>query len=107
MNMTDNTTSEIADFFKALGDTTRIKILKLLLSHKKLCVGIIAYKLNITQSAVSQHLKVLKTSRIVEGKRMGSNIHYRIKDDIFKKYGIELAKILKIQDKVLVKWKQS
>jgi DNA-binding transcriptional ArsR family regulator len=92
--MTDNNT-EIADFFKALGDTTRIKILKLLMSHKKLCVGFIAYKLNITQSAVSQHLKVLKTVRIVEGKRTGSNIHYWIKEDVFKKYGIQLAKILR------------
>ncbi|MBC8390396.1 MAG: helix-turn-helix transcriptional regulator [Actinobacteria bacterium] len=95
--MTDNI-NKIADFFKALGDTTRIKILKLLLLHNNLCVGMIAYKLNITQPAVSQHLKILKTSGIVEGKRTGFNIHYSIKEDVFKKFGIELAKIIKIKE---------
>jgi ArsR family transcriptional regulator, arsenate/arsenite/antimonite-responsive transcriptional repressor len=95
--MTHNIT-KTADFFKALGDTTRIRILKLLLSHNSLCVGIIAFKLNITQSAVSQHLKVLKTNGIVEGKRTGFNIHYRIKEDTFKRFGIELAKIIKIKE---------
>lgn len=93
-----NNIIKTADFFKALGDSTRIKILKLLLSHDNLCVGMIAYKLNITQPAVSQHLKILKTNGIVEGKRTGFNIHYKIKGDIFKKYGIELAKIIKVKE---------
>lgn len=95
--MSDNIT-KTADFFKALGETTRIKILRLLLSHDKLCVGMIAYKLNITQPAVSQHLKILKTCGIVEGKRTGFNIHYSVKEDVFKKSGIELTKILKIKE---------
>ena len=90
-----NNINKTADFFKALGDPTRIKILKLLLSGKNLCVGMIAFKLNITQSAVSQHLKVLKSNDIVEGTRTGFNIHYRVNEDIFKKYGIDLAKIVK------------
>ncbi len=90
-----NNITKTAEFFKALGDTTRIKILKLLLSHDNLCVGMIAFKLNITQPAVSQHFKILKTNGIVEGKRDGYSIHYRIREDVFKKYGIELAKIIK------------
>jgi ArsR family transcriptional regulator, arsenate/arsenite/antimonite-responsive transcriptional repressor len=93
--MTDNNSS-IADFFKALGDPTRMRILKLLMSHKKLCVGIIAYKLDITQSAVSQHLKILKNSKIVEGERKGSSIHYRIIKDTLKKYGIKLENIINV-----------
>ena len=91
--MIDNI-NKTADFFKALGDTTRIKILKLLLCHNKLCVGMIAFKLNITQPAVSQHLKILKTNGIIEGKRTGFNIHYRVNEDVFKKYGIDPAKII-------------
>ncbi len=66
MNKVTNNITKVADFFKALGDATRIKILKLLLSHNKLCVGMIAFKLNITQPAVSQHLKTLKTNGVVE-----------------------------------------
>lgn len=95
--MSDNIT-KTAEFFKALGESTRIKILRLLLSYDNLCVGMIAYKLKITQPAVSQHLKILKTCGIVEGKRTGFSIHYSVKEDIFKKFGIELAKILKIKE---------
>jgi len=94
--MPDNI-NKTADFFKALGDPTRIKILKLLLSGKKLCVGMIAFKLNITQSAVSQHLKVLKSNDIVDGTRTGFNMHYRVNEDVFKKFGIDLAKIIEIK----------
>ena len=92
-----NNINKTASFFKSLGDPTRIKILKLLLSGKKLCVGMIAFNLNITQSAVSQHLKVLKSNGIVDGTRTGFNIHYRVNEDIFKKFGIDLAKIIKVK----------
>ena len=92
-----NNINKTASFFKSLGDPTRIKILKLLLSGKKLCVGMIAFNLNITQSAVSQHLKVLKSNGIVDGTRTGFNIHCRVNEDIFKKFGIDLAKIIKVK----------
>jgi len=91
--MTENI-NKTADFFKALSDPTRIKILKLLLSGKNLCVGMIALQLNITQSAVSQQLKILKTTGMVEGTKAGFNMHYRVKEDVFKKYGINISKIL-------------
>jgi DNA-binding transcriptional ArsR family regulator len=95
----DYNISKTADFFKALGDPTRIKILKLLLSGKNLCVGMIAFRLNITQPAVSQHLKVLKLNGIVEGTRNGFNMHYRVNDDVFKKYGVDLTKIIEAKIK--------
>jgi len=57
----------------------------------------IAFKLKITQPAVSQHLKILKINGIVEGIRTGSNIHYKIKEEVFKKYGIDLGKIIKLK----------
>ncbi|HHT79371.1 MAG TPA: helix-turn-helix transcriptional regulator [Actinobacteria bacterium] len=91
--MTENI-NKTADFFKALSDPTRIKILKLLLSGKNLCVGMIALQLNITQSAVSQQLKILKATGMVEGTKAGFNMHYRVKEDVFKKYGINISKIL-------------
>ena len=89
-----NNISKTASFFKALGDPTRIRILKLLLSGKKLCVGMIAFKLNITQSAVSQQLKILKSNGIVEGTRTGFNMHYRVNEAVFKKFGVDLSKII-------------
>ena len=93
--MKDNSI-ETAEFFKALGDPTRIKLLKLLLTHKNLCVGIIAKKLEVTQPAVSQHLKNLKSKGIVDSKRMGFHIHYHINKDIFEKFGVIIDKAIKI-----------
>ena len=87
-------TDEMARFFKALGDPTRIKLLQLLLSGDSLCVGALAEKLHITQPAVSQHLKVLKNEGIVMGKRMGFFVHYQLNREIFTKYDIKLKRIL-------------
>ena len=87
--------NQTADFYKALGDPTRLKILNLLLSYNNtLCVGMLAQKLEITQSAVSQHLKILKHNGIVESKRMGFQVHYQVKNDIFEQFGIKLESIL-------------
>jgi DNA-binding transcriptional ArsR family regulator len=64
--------------FKALGDETRLKIVHLLVSNDY-CVGGLAKALGITDSAVSQHLKVLKEAGLVEGKKVGYYTHYSVK----------------------------
>lgn len=94
-----NNIIEIADFFKTLGDPTRLKLIRLLLSYNNLCVGMIAKKLKITQPAVSQHLRILKNKGIVEGKRMGYYVHYQVNNDIFEKFGLRLNKIIKKTEK--------
>lgn len=63
--------------FKALGDETRLKIL-ILLSEKKFCARGISKHLEISESAVSQHLKILKSSNIIKGKRVGYQICYTL-----------------------------
>lgn len=69
----------LVDLFKALGDSSRVKIFNKLVSAKSnLCVGMIAYNLDMTQPAVSQHLKVLKNCGLVTSDRHGSNIHYKV-----------------------------
>lgn len=84
-----------AEIFKALGDETRLKILKLLLqSHNNLCVGMIAQKLGISQPAVSQHLKVLKNVGIVDPDREGFHVHYKVVNDSLKESGIDLSGII-------------
>ena len=87
---------QMAELFKALGDPTRLKIVRLLSSrHKILCVGALAHKLGITQPAVSQHLKILKNAGILEAHRVGFHVHYifnpnslskhkRVVDELFK-----------------------
>jgi ArsR family transcriptional regulator len=86
--------NKLIEKFKALGDETRFNIF-LLLSKNMICVGGLAKKLNITESAVSQHLKVLKNADLIKGEKAGYFIHYRVQKQVLKELeGIigELAK---------------
>ncbi|MFC2044522.1 ArsR/SmtB family transcription factor [Chloroflexota bacterium] len=70
--------------FKALADPTRLRLLKLLCNQQvssALCVNALAGLLGVTQSAVSQHLRVLKSIGLVRGERRGYHIHYFVNHD--------------------------
>lgn len=68
----------MADMFKALSDPTRLKIVNMLTESQYLCVGVIAEKTGMSQPAISQHLKVLKTAGILDARKMGLEMHYSI-----------------------------
>ena len=77
--MTQQGTDEQAAVFGALADPTRLKLVRLLCHQREpdaLCVNALAGLLGVTQSAVSQHLRVLKAIGLVKGERRGSRIHY-------------------------------
>lgn len=71
---------ELAGFFKLFGDPTRISILWAL-SKAEMCVCDLCALLAMKQSAVSQHLKVLRQSRIVKFRRDGKVVYYSLDDD--------------------------
>lgn len=71
---------DLADLFKVFGDTTRIKILYVLF-ESEMCVCDIAQILNMTQSAISHQLKVLKQSKLIKYRRDGKTIYYSLADD--------------------------
>jgi len=76
-----------------LGDKTRYKIFKLLMTNEEMCVSDIAHKLNISVSAVSQHFRNFEIIGLVDKDRMGQKICYSIRtDDEFIR---QLAKITK------------
>ncbi|MFW6140145.1 MAG: ArsR/SmtB family transcription factor [Acidobacteriota bacterium] len=80
----DKDTEEQAALFRALADPTRLKLVKLLCRQRDpsaLCVNALAYRLGISQSAVSQHLRVLKALKLVKGERRGYRVHYFINGD--------------------------
>lgn len=77
---TDEMLSDLADLFKLFGDTTRIKILYLLF-EKELCVCDIAALLNMTQSAISHQLKVLKSYKLIKYRRNGKTVFYSLADN--------------------------
>lgn len=70
---------ELEQYFKALGDSNRLRILNLLL-HGELCVCDIQYVLETTQPLVSRHLAYLKNSGMVIDRREGYRIYYRLSD---------------------------
>ncbi|MBN2076436.1 MAG: winged helix-turn-helix transcriptional regulator [Dehalococcoidales bacterium] len=82
-------TDEQAALFSALADPTRLKLIKLLRNQKEpdaLCVNALAGLLGVTQSAISQHLRVLKSIGLVKGERRGMTIHYFINQDTLEQY---------------------
>lgn len=79
--MPDETTLyDLAELFKVFGDSTRIRIL-FVLFEAEVCVCDLAQALNMTQSAISHQLKILKQSKLVKSRREGKSIFYSLADD--------------------------
>lgn len=84
---------KLARLFSVLGDLCRLRIVKVLLNNKDLCVTGVAKICDITPSAASQQLKILELSGIVARKRMGQKICYEIRrQDVLVKYLVGLIK---------------
>lgn len=86
--------TELGDFFKIFADPTRIRILELLAETDK-CVSEISEILDVSQSAVSHQLKILRLHNVVSTEKNGQMVTYRLADDhirIIIKYGLEHIK---------------
>jgi ArsR family transcriptional regulator len=70
-----------AELFRALGDPTRLRIVKLLL-HRELAVGELAQALGVPQYNVSRHLAVLKRVGLLSGRRVGACVYYQPNPDL-------------------------
>ena len=79
----DELIADLSDMFKIFGDQTRVKIL-MALESGELCVCDIAAVMNMSQSAISHQLRVLKQSNIVKTRRQGKVVYYSISDDHVK-----------------------
>jgi DNA-binding transcriptional ArsR family regulator len=84
---------EIAGLFKVLSVDTRLNIVKAL-KQKSLCVNALAARLGVSQSAVSQHLRILKSSGLVTDNRAGYFIHYTLNEEKLKEYLESINKFL-------------
>ena len=71
---------DLAELFKVFGDTTRIRIL-FVLFEAEVCVCDLAAALNMTQSAISHQLNILKRSKLVKSRREGKSVFYSLADD--------------------------
>jgi len=92
---------EQATLFGVLADPTRLKLLRLLLQQREpdaLCVNALAYRLGVTQSAVSQHLRVLKSAGLVKGERRGYRIHYFINQETLIQAQQQISEALELKE---------
>ena len=83
------TTEEQAAVFGVLSDPTRLRLVKPLCHQRDpdaLCVNALAGFLGVTQSAVSQHLRILKSIGLVKGERRGYHIHYFVNREALERY---------------------
>lgn len=70
----------LSDFFKIMGDSTRLKIL-ITLIQGEFCVNELSYMLDMSQSAISHQLKTLRISKLVKARREGRSMYYSLDDE--------------------------
>ena len=92
---------KLAETFKALSDPTRLRLVQLLNNCQPgickggpLCVNALAHQLGVTQSAVSQHLRILRQAGLVRGERNGNFMHYSLDPNGLDRYRAALQAIL-------------
>lgn len=75
--------NKLTEFFKIMGDSTRIHIL-CALAQSEMCVCDLAVVVNVTKSAMSHQLRVLRNANLVKSRREGKNVFYSLDDDHVK-----------------------
>ncbi len=92
---------KVSEIFKALSDPTRLRLVQLLNNCKPgvckggpLCVNALAHQLGVTQSAVSQHLRILRQAGLVRGERHGNFMHYSLDPNGLDRYRAALRDTL-------------
>lgn len=73
--------NDMSDFFKALSDLTRLKIILVISEEGEICVNDISSKIGMTKSAVSHQLSYLKNLRMVKSRKEGKEVFYSLDDD--------------------------
>lgn len=76
----DDVLFDLAELFKIFGDSTRIRIL-FVLFESEVCVCDLASALNMTQSAISHQLRILKQNKLVKSRREGKSVFYSLSDE--------------------------
>jgi len=84
---------ELARICKVLSVDTRVRILQLL-KNRALCVGALSARLDVTQGAVSQHLRIMRDAGVVIDEKRGYYVHYRLNEDTLAVWRAEIDKLL-------------
>jgi ArsR family transcriptional regulator len=87
---------EMTKVLKAISDETRFKVLQLLLRHNY-CVRALARKLELSESAISQHIKVLKEAGLLIGVKRGYYMHYDVDREILRELSFKIQELAAIR----------
>ena len=85
--------SKLVRIFQALAVETRLHIVRML-KGRVLCVGALAARLNVTQGAVSQHLRILREAGVVVAEKRGYYTHYKLNDKTLARWKSEIGALL-------------
>ena len=80
----DTLLCDLGDLFRIFGDKTRVKMLFILQERGELCVQDIALSMDMSQSAISHQLRILKAAKLVKYRRQGKEVIYSLSDDHIK-----------------------
>lgn len=80
----DTLLNALSAFFKSMAHPDRIRILTLLLQKREMDVSSLQHSLRISQSSVSQHLKLMKLEGLLQERREGTHVFYRLKNPRIK-----------------------
>lgn len=87
---------QVAEDLKVISDLTRLRIIQLLINHKRLCVNAITCRLDVTQSAVSQHLRILRQGGFVIREKIAQHAHYSLNKKKIEELINGLSDLLKV-----------
>ncbi|ENU22389.1 hypothetical protein F993_02838 [Acinetobacter proteolyticus] len=87
---------EAVTFFKCLSDDTRLNIVMLIAQHQELCVCDLTEKLQLSQPKISRHLALLRASGVLQDRRQGQWVYYRINPQL-PAWGHEILSVLDTQ----------
>jgi DNA-binding transcriptional ArsR family regulator len=88
---------KLARIFKFLSVDTRVRMIQLL-KGRALCVGALSTQLNITQGAVSQHLRILRDAELVIPEKRGYYVHYQLNEKMLLKWKNALDRFLGVHN---------
>ena len=88
-----NNPKSLTRLLKVLSVETRVRIVQLL-KGRALCVGALAARLDVTQGAVSQHLRIMRDAGLVIDEKRGYFVHYRLNEDTLAAWREEIDRLL-------------
>ncbi len=89
LELAEDRAAQLADLFRLLGDTSRLRIVAACLDSPT-AVSVIAGQLDLSLSLVSHHLRLLKAARIVRAERQGKNVFYAADDEHIRRVIVDM-----------------